>query len=66
MVKKEKRQKTDSFASKGHVLKETQPEPMEVDSVGRENTTPVEQQEAAEEDEDNMDDFVFVRNCTKR
>lgn len=68
VLKKEKRLKPDSFSSKGHVLKETQPEPMEVDVASKEDPAQdvVVEKQAAEESEDNLDDFVFVRNCKKR
>lgn len=67
VLKKEKRLKSDSFSSKGHVLKETQPEPMEVDVANKEDPAidVVVEKSAAEESEDNLDDFVFVRDCRK-
>lgn len=68
VVKKEKRQKTHSFPSKGHVLKATQPEPMEVDVVNRDNIKQdeVEQTVVAEESEDTLEDFIFVRNYVQK
>lgn len=64
IAKKEKRQRTEIVSTgKGHVLKETQPEPMEVDSASSE----IKAQEPVElrtvlmpENEDSLDEFIFV------
>lgn len=64
VAKKEKKQKTDTFPSKGYVLNEPRPEPMEVDTGSGENVaqeTPVTEAE----NEESLDEFVFVRKCEK-
>lgn len=62
VVKKEKKQKTDSFPSKGHVLNETRPEPMEVDTGSGENIAQSTNEDVptTTENEDSLEEFVFV------
>lgn len=61
VVKQEKKPKIDSFSSRGYVLKDTQqPQSMEVDVSG--DSTDAEEQQLAEENEESINDFVFVSN----
>lgn len=68
VAKQEKKQKIDTFPKTGYVLKQASQEPMEVDSASRGNVFLETQAKKAMkvENEESLEDFVFVRSYKKR
>lgn len=59
LIKQEKKQRMDSFSTPGHVLKKTEPEPMEVESTSSEQNY-VNEGGSLSSGSCNMDEFIFV------